>query len=504
MADPDTVITPYRDGPLLVRGAFQLLDQDGNEIELGGRETDDRAVPLRQVAPAPVLRRHAQRDPLPRAERRRGRPATARKRSASQPVTPSGRPRAGGLRRCARQRERGELARAAEPLGDRHQRLQPLAQERRAPGGARRSRGRRTRRRARGARRRSGSRSIRQDSRRAQVLALRQPGDQRVHVTRRSPRPRRASSGCRRPAARACRRRGADGARTTTSSGLRPSAASPRTPPRTGSPAGRPGAATACRSAAGPTRSRCRGRRRTARWRPARRARQVAAQRVVDRERRVRGADGDVHLQRADQLRAGDVAVLGEDRVVALARVERAERRGVRVHARRDRPRPRPGELARAAAACRELRDRVADRGAGAVKSSACDAGNSSLSASPSTISRATGARSSVTGSTQHDLLLEADGERLRARRRRRAAPPRSPQRQRRRAQRGRRRSPMPTSCAGPSGRRSRAAPARPTARRRRAAGPGGQAAREVDRGDALVDRVGDHVHVEERHASSP
>jgi CDGSH-type Zn-finger protein len=33
-----TVITTYRDGPLLVRGPFQLLDQDGNEIELG-RET---------------------------------------------------------------------------------------------------------------------------------------------------------------------------------------------------------------------------------------------------------------------------------------------------------------------------------------------------------------------------------------------------------------------------------------------------------------------------------
>src|SRR5215204_5802493 len=35
--DPAT-ITPYRDGPLLVRGPFRLLDQDGNEIE-AGRET---------------------------------------------------------------------------------------------------------------------------------------------------------------------------------------------------------------------------------------------------------------------------------------------------------------------------------------------------------------------------------------------------------------------------------------------------------------------------------
>ena len=35
MADDDVVITPYRDGPLLVRGPFTLRDQDGNEIEVG-------------------------------------------------------------------------------------------------------------------------------------------------------------------------------------------------------------------------------------------------------------------------------------------------------------------------------------------------------------------------------------------------------------------------------------------------------------------------------------
>jgi CDGSH-type Zn-finger protein len=34
-ADRDTVITPYRDGPLLVRGDFRLRDQDGNEIARG-------------------------------------------------------------------------------------------------------------------------------------------------------------------------------------------------------------------------------------------------------------------------------------------------------------------------------------------------------------------------------------------------------------------------------------------------------------------------------------
>ena len=32
IVDDPTVITPYRDGPLLVRGAFRLQDQDGNLI----------------------------------------------------------------------------------------------------------------------------------------------------------------------------------------------------------------------------------------------------------------------------------------------------------------------------------------------------------------------------------------------------------------------------------------------------------------------------------------
>jgi CDGSH-type Zn-finger protein len=33
MTGPGARITPYRDGPLLVRGPFTLVDQDGNEIE---------------------------------------------------------------------------------------------------------------------------------------------------------------------------------------------------------------------------------------------------------------------------------------------------------------------------------------------------------------------------------------------------------------------------------------------------------------------------------------
>ena len=33
----EAMITPYRDGPLIVRGPFKLLDQEGNEVELHRR-----------------------------------------------------------------------------------------------------------------------------------------------------------------------------------------------------------------------------------------------------------------------------------------------------------------------------------------------------------------------------------------------------------------------------------------------------------------------------------
>jgi CDGSH-type Zn-finger protein len=32
---PGATITPYRDGPLIVRGDFRLVDQDGTEIDPG-------------------------------------------------------------------------------------------------------------------------------------------------------------------------------------------------------------------------------------------------------------------------------------------------------------------------------------------------------------------------------------------------------------------------------------------------------------------------------------
>lgn len=37
MAEAETRITPYRNGPYLVRGPFTLVDQDGNEIEVTRR-----------------------------------------------------------------------------------------------------------------------------------------------------------------------------------------------------------------------------------------------------------------------------------------------------------------------------------------------------------------------------------------------------------------------------------------------------------------------------------
>lgn len=37
MSETETTITPYRNGPYLVRGPIMLLDQDGEEIEVKRR-----------------------------------------------------------------------------------------------------------------------------------------------------------------------------------------------------------------------------------------------------------------------------------------------------------------------------------------------------------------------------------------------------------------------------------------------------------------------------------
>ena len=35
--DEPATITPYRDGPLLIRGPFRMVDQDGREIDVDRR-----------------------------------------------------------------------------------------------------------------------------------------------------------------------------------------------------------------------------------------------------------------------------------------------------------------------------------------------------------------------------------------------------------------------------------------------------------------------------------
>ena len=50
MSDEPTVITPYRDGPLLVRGPFALRTRTATRSTSGAHR---RAVPLRAVALRP-------------------------------------------------------------------------------------------------------------------------------------------------------------------------------------------------------------------------------------------------------------------------------------------------------------------------------------------------------------------------------------------------------------------------------------------------------------------
>ena len=183
MADDDTVITPYRDGPLLVRGPFKLLDQNGEEIPLGGRETTTalcRCGKSRcgRSATAPTTSSVSARRAAP------SRAALRQEAIASQRVTPSAptaRCRVAPLRL---QREAGQLLRAAEPLGHRAQFLEALGQGLRGLGAGRPCRGRPARRRARGARPRSGSR--RSASSRAPARPRARPARRSAHGRRRA------------------------------------------------------------------------------------------------------------------------------------------------------------------------------------------------------------------------------------------------------------------------------------------------------------------------------
>ena len=122
MADSETVITPYRDGPLLVRGAFKLLDQDGNEIELAGRERRSRCADAAsracgRSATAPTTSSGSAARAAPRAAQAPGEeavgepPATPRRSSPPQ--------RLAGARSVALEQRAGavEFVGTADPVG---------------------------------------------------------------------------------------------------------------------------------------------------------------------------------------------------------------------------------------------------------------------------------------------------------------------------------------------------------------------------------------------------
>ncbi|MGY1730614.1 CDGSH iron-sulfur domain-containing protein [Geodermatophilus sp. SYSU D01045] len=90
-AVPGATITPYRDGPLIVRGDFRLVDQDGAEIDPGRKTValcrcgksgikpfcdgshkrsgfSAPSAPSRPRPAAAILRRARRPDPAPSAE----------------------------------------------------------------------------------------------------------------------------------------------------------------------------------------------------------------------------------------------------------------------------------------------------------------------------------------------------------------------------------------------------------------------------------------------------
>ena len=129
MADPDTVITPYRDGPLLIRGPFQLLDQDGNEIALGGRETTTALCRCGKSRLRPFCdgTHNVIRFEL-RAGRSRG--ASRTEKALGQPRRRRARAEfALALGAVALEGERGQFVPAAKPLRHGGERLQPLGED---------------------------------------------------------------------------------------------------------------------------------------------------------------------------------------------------------------------------------------------------------------------------------------------------------------------------------------------------------------------------------------
>ena len=343
---PDTVITPYRDGPLLVRGAFKLLDQDGNEIELGGRETTTALCRCGKSRLRPfcdgthnVIRFRGPSG----AEHGRGYVEETVSQPAGDAVEADRRAGASApllLERAAR------ASSAAHPsrCGDRRQRLHPLAQDvAHRPPLAGLEVGELGVEAVAGGATAVLARSATTRARRASPASCAPPATRRARGrTRPPPRPR---------AIVVC------ASHTRSSSVPKRDVRAQLAPP--GLRIARPAQHVRERRPGRDRRRHALARQQPADQRPDRREARVApgverrvggergelgqvpAQRVVDGQRASARAHGDVHLQRADELRAGDVAVLGEDRVVALAGVERAERRA-RTDARRRRsPAPR-------------------------------------------------------------------------------------------------------------------------------------------------------------------
>jgi hypothetical protein len=54
--DDDATITPYSDGPYIVRGNFRITDQNGNAIETGRRRSRCVTAGARRSGPSATAR----------------------------------------------------------------------------------------------------------------------------------------------------------------------------------------------------------------------------------------------------------------------------------------------------------------------------------------------------------------------------------------------------------------------------------------------------------------
>ena len=147
--------------------------------------------------------------------------------------------------------------------------------------------------------------------------------------------------------------------------------------------------------------------------------RQIPAQRVVDGERALGRADRHVHLQRADELRAGHVAEPGDDRRRSDRPLLSSPSGAANGCTPATASRARPSAAAAAACRCgRECAIASLTVATGVVLSSICEAGQLELGARHP---GGDGRRSSADRVEEHHFLFEPDRQRLGRRRRCRA-----------------------------------------------------------------------------------